>query len=182
MPAAHVASASPRQDVPEPGQPTALLQSAPPRRKQRATLQSREQSRAGLLHPGASRPPRAVVQPIPTLARPHPHRSRPPRTPRLQGRAELNYRSVGPRPAGFRAWAPCPENKNTSCFRPLHVRYAAPQAKFCGLDTSKVPISLKFEGESCALAHPMEPDIAMHTCLGSTIMGRVIHWAAEIGF
>ena len=84
MPAAHVASASPRQDVPEPGQPTALLQSAPPRRKQRATLQSREQSRAGLLHPGASRPPRAVVQPIPTLARPHRHRSRPPRAPRLQ--------------------------------------------------------------------------------------------------
>ena len=87
MPAAHVASASPRQDVPEPGQPTALLQSAPPRRKQRATLQSREQSRAGLLHPGASRPPRAVVQPIPTLARPHPHRSRPPWAPRLQSTA-----------------------------------------------------------------------------------------------
>ena len=54
-------------------------------------------------------------------------------------------------------------------------RYAAPQAKFCGLDTSKVPISLKFEGESCAIAHPMELDIAMHTCLGSTIMGPVIH-------
>ena len=92
---------------------------------------------------------------------------------------------MGPRPADLRAQAPSAENKNTCCFQPLHVRYrryAAPQAKFCGLDTSKVPISLKFEGESCALAHPMESDIAMHTCLGSTIMGRVIHWAAEIGF
>ena len=31
-------------------------------------FQSREQSRAGLLHPGASRPPRAVVQPLPGAA------------------------------------------------------------------------------------------------------------------
>ena len=41
MPAAHGASVPPwHEDVLEPGQPTALLQLAPPRRKQRATLQS----------------------------------------------------------------------------------------------------------------------------------------------
>ena len=102
------------------------------------------------------------------------------------GPCGIDFSVSGPPPGWFQGLGPLSRKQKHVLFstvtRPLHVRYAAPQAKFCGLDTSKVPISLKFEGESCALAHPMESDIAMHTCLGSTIMGRVIHWAAEIGF
>ena len=85
---------------------------------------------------------------------------------------------MGPRPAGFGAWAPYSENKNTCCFRPLHDsyrRYVAPQAKFCGPDTSKVPIPLNIDDKSCVLAHPMESDVAMHTYFGSIITGRMFH-------
>ena len=110
---------------------------------------------------------------------------------RAEGPCGIDFSVSGPPPGWFQGLGPLSRKQKhvlfstvtrplhvryTSVTRPLHVRYAAPQAKFCGLDTSKVPISLKFEGESCALAHPMESDIAMHTCLGSTIMDRVIHY------
>ena len=33
----------------------------------------------------------------------------------------------------------------------------------------------EIDDKSCALAHPMESDVAMHTYLGSTIMDRMFH-------
>ena len=97
----------------------------------------------------------------------------------------MNSRSVGPRPADLRARAPCSENKNTSCFdRYMTVTSVmwCRRRTFVARGPPKVPISLKFEDESCVLAHLTEsktlPCIMPrkhHHELGSTLCYRPLH-------
>ena len=96
---------------------------------------------------------------------------------RREGPCEIEFSVSGPPPGWFQGLGPCLENKNTfsAVTRPLQpLRGAAGEIFWTG-HLKSANISLKIEGESCVLAHPMESDVAMHTCLGSTIKGRVIH-------
>ena len=85
---------------------------------------------------------------------------------RREGPCEIEFSVSGPPPGWFQGLGPCLENKNTfsAVTRPLQpLRGAAGEIFWTG-HLKSANISLKIEGESCVLAHPMESDVAMHTC------------------